>query len=51
MTDFEGLLRALADGDVEFIIIDGAASVLHGSSRLTQDLDVVYGRCRPSSAG
>lgn len=29
---------------VEFCIIGGVAAVLHGSSRLTQDLDIVYER-------
>jgi hypothetical protein len=29
---------------VEFIVIDGAAALAHGSARLTQDLDVVYRR-------
>ncbi len=42
MTDFEGLLRALASRGVCFIIIGGAAATAHGSARLTQDLDVVY---------
>lgn len=44
MVDFEGLLRALHDGGVEFIIIGGVAATVHGSSRLTSDLDVVYSR-------
>ena len=44
MTDFEGLLRALASHGVAFIIIGGAAATAHGSARLTQDLDLVYGR-------
>jgi hypothetical protein len=44
MTDFAGLLRALADADVEFIIVGGLAATIHGSSRLTQDIDVVYER-------
>ncbi len=44
MTDLPGILRLLHDNAVEFIIIDGTAAVLHGSSRLTQDLDVVYKR-------
>ncbi len=44
MTDFAGLLGALADGRVDFIIVGGAAATVHGSSRLTLDLDVVYGR-------
>ena len=44
MTDFEGLLRALADGRVDFILVGGVAARAHGSARLTQDLDVVYAR-------
>lgn len=44
MTDFEGLLRALRDQDVGFIIVGGLAATVHGSARLTQDIDVVYNR-------
>ncbi len=44
MTDYPKLLRLLAEHEVGFIIIGGAAATLHGSSRLTQDLDVVYQR-------
>ena len=44
MTDFEALLRALADGRVDFILVGGVAATIHGSSRLTADLDVVYDR-------
>ncbi len=44
MTDFPALLRALGDAGVDFIIVGGAAATAHGSARLTQDLDVVYGR-------
>lgn len=44
MTDFATLLRLLTDHRVAFIIVGGAAAVIHGSSRLTQDLDVVYER-------
>ena len=50
MTDFEGLLRALSDARVAFIIVGGAAAVAHGSARLTQDLDVVYAR-EPDNLG
>ena len=46
MTDLPALLRALVDGEVAFIIVGGAAATAHGSSRLTQDLDVVYERSR-----
>ncbi len=44
MTDFPKLLQVLSEYRVEFIIIGGAAAIVHGSSRLTQDLDVVYHR-------
>ncbi len=46
MIDYPGLLRALAEARVEFTIVGGAAATAHGSSRLTQDLDVVYSRER-----
>jgi len=44
MTDYERLIRTLAEGRVEFIIVGGLAAVAHGSARLTQDVDVVYSR-------
>ncbi len=44
MTDFAAVLRRLADGGVEFILVGGAAATAHGSARLTQDIDVVYRR-------
>ncbi len=44
MTDFAGLLKALSEGAVKYILIGGVAAAAHGSSRLTQDIDVVYER-------
>ncbi len=44
MTDFAALLRTLESAGVEFILVGGAAATVHGSTRLTLDLDVVYGR-------
>ena len=44
MTDFGALLSVLVDGGVEFIIVGGLAATVHGSSRLTDDVDVVYHR-------
>lgn len=44
MTNFEQLLKALATHGVQFIIVGGVAATVHGSTRLTQDLDVVYSR-------
>jgi predicted nucleotidyltransferase len=44
VTRFSELLRLLAEGEVEFIVVGGAAAAAHGSVRLTQDVDVVYAR-------
>ena len=44
MTDFGGLIRALAESEVKFVLVGGVAATLHGSARLTQDVDVVYAR-------
>jgi len=44
MTDFAKLLRALNKGHVECIVIGGLAATIHGSARLTQDVDVCYAR-------
>ncbi len=46
MTDFRGLLEALAASRVRFVVIGGAAATAHGSARLTNDLDIVYARDR-----
>lgn len=42
--DLKGLLRVLAEHRVDFIIVGGVAATLHGSARVTRDLDVVYDR-------
>jgi len=44
VTDLERLIDALAAEQVDFVIIGGVALVLHGSPRITQDLDICYGR-------
>ncbi len=44
MTDFRGLLGALCNAHVEFILVGGVAATVHGSARLTQDVDIVYAR-------
>ncbi len=44
MTQLEQLLAALGDAEVEFIIVGGVAARAHGSSRLTDDLDISYAR-------
>jgi hypothetical protein len=40
------LLRALAEHEVDFVMVGGLAGVLHGSARVTRDLDVAYSRDR-----
>ena len=46
MTDFQALLRTLAENRVEFILVGGVAAAVHGATRLTADVDVVYHRTR-----
>ena len=41
---FKSLLGSLAANNVEFVIIGGLAATLHGSARVTFDLDIVYNR-------
>ncbi len=43
--DNAALLRALHEGGLDFAVIGGVAAVLHGSSRVTVDLDI----CTPFS--
>jgi len=44
MTDFAGVIRTLVDAGIDFILVGGVAGTVHGSARLTRDVDVVYGR-------
>ena len=44
MTELEVLLAAFRNERVSFVIIGGIAATLHGSARLTNDLDIVYER-------
>lgn len=44
MTDFPTLLGLLSDGGVRYVIVGGLAARVHGSARLTSDLDLVYSR-------
>lgn len=41
-TDFEGIIRALHDSGLRFVIVGGLAMRMHGSANLTQDVDVLY---------
>jgi len=40
MTDYTKLIELLIDNDVEFVLIGGFAAVVHGSTTLTQDIDI-----------
>lgn len=39
-----GLFAVLSAGQVEYILVGGMAAAVHGSARLTADIDVVYAR-------
>jgi hypothetical protein len=41
---FEKSVHALCDAEVEFVVIGGLSANLHGSARITFDLDVCYSR-------
>jgi hypothetical protein len=38
--DYQGLIKRLAENEVQFVIVGGFAAVLHGSSVMTEDLDL-----------
>jgi hypothetical protein len=44
VTDFARLIGSLSTGGVSFILVGGVAATVHGSTRLTRDVDVVYAR-------
>jgi hypothetical protein len=44
--DFERVLRILGEAEVDVVVIGGIAAAIHGSARLTSDLDIAYSRRR-----
>jgi hypothetical protein len=42
------MLRELTAAGVDFVVIGGIAAVLHGSPRLTHDLDICFATDRPN---
>lgn len=42
--DFPSALAELTNAGVRFIVVGGLAATIHGSARLTHDLDIVYSR-------
>ena len=45
-SDFRAIFEALGKHDVGFVVIGAVALVLHGSARVTRDLDICYARER-----
>jgi hypothetical protein len=41
---FEKAVQALCDAGVDFVVIGGLSATLHGSARVTYDLDICYSR-------
>jgi hypothetical protein len=44
MTEFETAIQTLCDAEVDFVVIGGLSATLHGSARVTYDLDICYSR-------
>ena len=42
--NFIAAVQALVDGGADFVIIGGWSAILHGSSSVTNDLDICYSR-------
>jgi hypothetical protein len=43
---FKRAVQALCNAEVEFVVIGGVSAILHGSARVTFDIDVCYSRDR-----
>ena len=48
--DYRVILQTLEDHQARFVVIGAVALVLHGSSRVTRDLDICYSRERADLA-
>ena len=48
--DLDALVAALVDAGVDFIVVGGAAAVLHGAPTSTVDLDIVHRRSEENVA-
>lgn len=44
MIEYDRVLPLLVEGGVEFIVVGGTAANIHGSPRITSDLDILYRR-------
>jgi len=50
VTDFRRLIETLSTAAVDYILVGGVAATVHGSVRLTADVDIVYARDRGNLA-
>jgi predicted nucleotidyltransferase len=46
MIDFAKFIKILNDNRVEYVLIGGAAMVIHGSAYVTRDVDICYRRSK-----
>jgi predicted nucleotidyltransferase len=44
--DLAQIIPALVEAKIDFILIGGMAAILHGSARVTFDVDLLYGRSK-----
>ena len=44
MTDFKTIIQLFGEAGIDCVIVGGLAATIHGSARLTQDVDLVYSR-------
>ena len=44
--DLAGVLRALCDAEVDFLVIGGVSATFHGSAYITNDIDIFFSRKR-----
>lgn len=42
--DFSRILRTLNEHSVDYVVVGGTAATVHGSARVTYDLDILYRR-------
>ena len=48
--ELERTIHTLCDAQVEFVIIGGVSATLHGSARVTYDVDICYSRTKSNLA-
>lgn len=45
---YQSILRELVQHEIAFVVVGGVAAVLHGSARVTNDLDICYDPAEPN---